>query len=54
MSSYIYQNPQNAQEIETLLLNNERRDSWPPEEMNSIWGQRGGWIAQSFCVIKFY
>ena len=31
-----------------------RRDSWPPEETNSIRGQRQGWIAQSFCVIKFY
>ena len=39
---------------ERLLLNNETRDSWPPEEMNSIQGQRRGWIAQSFCVIKFY
>ena len=29
-------------------------DSWPLEETNSIWGQRQGWIAQSFCVIKFY
>ena len=29
-------------------------DSWPPEETNSIWGQRQGWVAQSFCVIKFY
>ena len=40
--------------IERLLLNDKMRDSWPPEEMNSIWGQRRGWIAQSFCVIKFY
>ena len=40
--------------IERLLLNNKTRDSWPLEEMNSIWGQRRGWIAQSFCVIKFY
>ena len=31
-----------------------RWDSWPLEEMNSIWGQRWGLIAQSFCVIKFY
>ena len=31
-----------------------RQDSWPPEETNSILGQRRGWIAQSFCVIKFY
>ena len=23
-------------------------DSWPPEERNSIWDQRQGWIAQSF------
>ena len=30
------------------------QDSWPPEEKNSIWGQRQGLIAQSFCVIKFY
>ena len=29
------------------------RDSWPPEK-NSIWGQRRGLIAQSFCVVKFY
>ena len=29
-------------------------DSWPPEEKNSIWGQRRGLIAQSFCEIKFY
>ena len=39
---------------ERLLLNDETRNSWPPEEMNSIRGQRRGWIAQSFCVIKFY
>ena len=31
-----------------------RRDSCPPEEKNSILGQRWGLIAQSFCVIKFY
>ena len=30
------------------------RDSWPPEEKNSIRGQTWGLIAQSFCVIKFY
>ena len=30
------------------------QDSWPPEEKNSIRGQRRGLIAQSFCVIKFY
>jgi len=30
------------------------RDSWPPEEKNSIQGQRRGLIAQSFCVTKFY
>ena len=29
-------------------------DSWPPEEKNSIQGQRRGLIAQSFCVIEFY
>ena len=40
---------------ERLLLNHKRRwDSWPPEEKSSIWGQRQGLIAQSFCVIKFY
>ena len=39
---------------ERLLLNDETRNSWPPEEMNSIRGQRRGWIAQSLCVIKFY
>ena len=39
---------------ERLLLNDETWDSWPPEEINSIRGQRRGWIAQSFCVIKFY
>ena len=31
-----------------------RRDSWPLEEKNSIWGQRLGLITQSFCVTKFY
>ena len=30
------------------------RDSWPPEEKNSIRGQRWGLISQSFCVINFY
>ena len=30
------------------------RDSWTPEETNSIRDQRRGWITQSFCVIKFY
>ena len=40
---------------ERLLLNHERCwDSWPPEDKNSISGQRRGLIAQSFCVIKFY
>ena len=40
---------------ERMLLNHEGRwDSWPPEEQNSIQGQRQGLIAQSFCVIKFY
>ena len=34
-------------------ITQRRLDSWPPEE-NSIWGQRWGLIAQSFCVIKFY
>ena len=41
--------------IERLLLNHQRRqDSWPPEEKNSILGQRRGLITQSFCIIKFY
>ena len=43
--------------VERLLLSDKtirRQDSWPPEETNSIQGQRRGWIAQSFCVIKFY
>ena len=40
---------------ERLFLSHERcGDSWPPEERNSIWGQWWGFIAQSFCVIKFY
>ena len=40
---------------ERLLLNMQRCwDSWPPEEKNSIWGQRRGLITQSFCIIKFY
>ena len=40
---------------ERLLLNHERcQDSWPLEEKNSIWGQRQGLTAQSFCVIEFY
>ena len=29
-------------------------DSWPPEEKNSILGQRRGLITQSFCAIEFY
>ena len=40
--------------FERLLLSQIHRDSWPPEEKNSIRGQRRGLIAQSFCVIKFY
>ena len=32
----------------------KRWDSLPPEEKNSIRGQRPGLITQSFCVIKFY
>ena len=44
----------NINRIERLLLNHKRhRDSWPPEEKNSIWGQRRGLIAQNFCVISF-
>ena len=31
-----------------------RRDSWTPEEKNSIQGQRQGLITQNFCVIKLY
>ena len=42
-------------DTERFLPNHERcQDSWPPEEKNSIWGQRWGLIAQNFCVIKFY
>ena len=41
--------------LERLLLNHERsRDSWPLYEKNSIRGQRGGFISQSCCVIKFH
>ena len=41
--------------IERLLLSHERlRDSWHPEERNSIQGQWWGLITQSFCVIQFY
>ena len=41
------------QATERLLLNQQRcRDSWPPEENNSIRGR--GLITQSFCMIKFY
>ena len=29
-----------ALDAERLLLNGKTRDSWPPEEMNSIRGQR--------------
>ena len=43
-----------ALDAERLLLNDKTRGSWPPEEMNSIWGQRQVWITQSFCIIKFY
>ena len=32
----------------------KRQDFWPPEEKNSIRGQRRGLITQSFCAIKFY
>ena len=39
---------------ERLILNDETWDSWPLEETNSIRDQRRGWIAQSFCVIRFY
>ena len=37
-----------------VVVELRRRDSWPPEEKNSIRGQRRGLIAQSFCVMKFY
>ena len=41
--------------IERMLLNHKRgRDSWPPEEKNSIQGQRWSLVTQRFCVIKFY
>ena len=40
---------------ERLFLKHKRHwDSWPPEEKDSIRGQRRGLITQSFCVIKFY
>ena len=40
--------------IERLLLSCERhKDSWPPEERNSIQGQWQGLITQRFCVISF-
>ena len=43
------------QRIERLLLSHKRGlDSWPPEEKNSIQGQRQGLIARSFCAIEFY
>ena len=35
-------------------ITQRRHGSWPPEETNSIQGQRQGWVTQSFCVIKFY
>ena len=35
-------------------ITQRHRDSWPPEGMNSIRGQKRGLISQSFCVIKFY
>ena len=37
-----------------VVVESRRWDSWPPEEKNSIRGQRWGLITQSFCVIKFY
>ena len=41
--------------IERLLLNHRRcQDSWSSEEKNSIWDQRQGLLAQSFCLIKIY
>ena len=47
--------PTEVRVVERLLLNHKRRrDSWPLEEKISIWGQRQGFIAQSFGVIKFY
>ena len=43
-----------TKDTERLLLDHEtRRASWPLEK-NSVRGQRGGLIAQSFCVIEFY
>ena len=48
----------NQDEGERLQLNHERcwedEKNWPLEEKNSVRGQRGGFIAQSFCVIKIY
>ena len=41
-------------EPESLLLNYKSWYFWILEETNSIQGRRQGWIAQSFCVIKFY
>ena len=37
-----------------VVVESRHRDSWPPEEKNSIQGQRWGLVAQSFCVTKFY
>lgn len=37
-----------------VVVESRHQDSWPPEEKNSMRGQRRGLIAQSFCVIKFY
>lgn len=47
----------NQDEGERLQLNHERcweDENWPLEEKNSVRGQRGGLIAWSFCMIKFY
>ena len=53
-SILVWRIPWNEEPGERLLLNDKTRDSWPPEETNSIQGQRQGWITQSFYAIKFY
>ena len=40
--------------IERLLLNNKTPGFLASGGDEFNWGQRRGWIAQSFCVIKFY
>ena len=53
--SLVLKNPGRAPKMKGCCWITQRRwDSWPPEEKNSIRGQRRGLIAQSFCVINFY